>query len=165
MAMACFGLVTFFPLRPIFNLPSFISCISLSTFLPAEGEYLRPEDFFERELLEVDFLADDPRVLFFAPLLREERLEDPLREERLELPLRDERLLPLLRDERERDPLPFDLLLDPLLDLELLPDFFFAAFLVAITILLGSQMACTLRQVASTDREWLPRILNSPTKL
>lgn len=28
MAIACFGLVTFFPLRPLRSLPSFISCIS-----------------------------------------------------------------------------------------------------------------------------------------
>lgn len=28
MAMACFGLVTFFPLRPMRSLPCFISCIS-----------------------------------------------------------------------------------------------------------------------------------------
>ena len=75
MAMACLGLVTFLPLRPDFNLPSFISCISRSTFLPAEGEYLRPEDF-----LELDFFDDEPRVLFLALLPREERLELLFRE-------------------------------------------------------------------------------------
>lgn len=72
MAMACLGLVTLLPLRPDFSLPCFISRISLSTFLPADGEYLRPEDF-----LEVDFRAEELRVLFFALLLREERLELP----------------------------------------------------------------------------------------
>jgi len=46
MAMACFGFVTFFPLRPDLSLPRFISRISVSTFLPAEGEYLRSELFF-----------------------------------------------------------------------------------------------------------------------
>jgi hypothetical protein len=93
--------------------------------LPAEGEYLRPEDFFELDLRELDFLAAEPRVLFFALLLRVERLE---------LPLRDL----LLRDDREREDVPLELLLD----------FFLAAFFVAITILLGGQMACGLGQVA-----------------
>jgi hypothetical protein len=46
MAMACFGLVTFLPLRPDLSLPRFISFISVSTFFPADGEYLRPEVFF-----------------------------------------------------------------------------------------------------------------------
>ena len=132
MAMACFGFVTFLPLRPDFSLPCFISRISLSTFLLADGEYLRLEDFFELDFLELDFFADDPRVLFFALLPRDERLE-------------------LLRDEREREPLlrepPFELLLD----------FFLAAFLVAITILLGGQMTRRLKQVVSTWAEWLPR--------
>ena len=133
MAMACFGFVTFLPLRPDFSFPRFISCISRSTFLPAEGEYFRLDDFFE-----LDFFEDDPRVLFFALLPRDERLE--LLRERLEL-LR-------LREEREREP--------PLLDLLL--DFFLAAFLVAITILLGGQMASRFKQVASTGRLRLPRM-------
>lgn len=105
--MACLGFVTFFPLRPDFSLPCFMARISRSTFLPAEGEYLRLEVFFE-----LDFFADDPRVLFFA-LLREERLELP-------------------REELRFEPL----------------DFFLAAFLVAMTILLGGQMAGSLEQVA-----------------
>lgn len=63
--MACFRLVTFLPLRPDLNLPLFISRISLSTFLPAEGEYLRPEDF-------LDFFDEELRVLFF-PLERDVR--------------------------------------------------------------------------------------------
>ena len=108
MAMACLGLVTFLPLRPDFSLPCFISRISLSTFFPAEGEYLRLEDFFD--FLELDFLDDDPRVLFLALLLR---------------------------DVREREVLFLELL-----------DFFLVAFLVAITILLASQMRSGLRQVA-----------------
>jgi hypothetical protein len=41
MAMACLGLVTFFPLRPLLSLPFFIAFISVSTLLPAAGEYLR----------------------------------------------------------------------------------------------------------------------------
>ena len=117
MAMACLGLVTFLPLRPDFNLPRFISCISRSTSFPADGEYLRREDFFE-----LDFLDEELRVLFFALLPREERLELLLRE--------------LPRDVRELDPF-----------LELLLDFFLAALLVAITILLGGQMACGSKQV------------------
>jgi hypothetical protein len=65
MAMACFRLVTFFPLRPLRSRPRFISRISVSTFLPALGEYLRPRlpaGFFLAE----DFLADDfpPRALW-----------------------------------------------------------------------------------------------------
>jgi hypothetical protein len=106
--------------------------------LPADGEYLRPEDFFAR--LEVDFFDAEPRVLFLALLLRALFFAPPrvlflalLREERLELP-REE----LLRDDREGD--------DPLLELL---DFFLAAFLVAITILLGGQMASSLEQVVS----------------
>lgn len=114
--MACFGLVTFFPLRPDLSLPCFMARISRSTSLPAEGEYLRLEDFFE-----LDFFADDPRVLFFALLLRV-LFFALLREDRLELP----------REE---------------LRLELL-DFFLAAFFVAITILLAGQMAGRLGRVA-----------------
>jgi len=78
MAMACFGLVTFLPLRPDFNLLCFISRISRSTFLPAEGEYLRLEDFFfELDFLALDFLDDDPLVLLRA-LLREVRDREAL---------------------------------------------------------------------------------------
>jgi len=68
--MACFGFVTFLPLRPDFNLPCFIARISRSTSLPADGEYLRPEDFFEPDLLELDFFDAAPRVLLFALLPR-----------------------------------------------------------------------------------------------
>jgi hypothetical protein len=46
MAMACFGFVTFLPLRPDLSLPRFISRISVSTFFPADGEYFRREVFF-----------------------------------------------------------------------------------------------------------------------
>ena len=57
MAMACFGFVTFFPLRPDLSLPRFISRISVSTFFPAEGEYLRPEVFFDAALFVPLFFA------------------------------------------------------------------------------------------------------------
>jgi hypothetical protein len=60
MAMACFGLVTFLPLRPDLRVPFFIALISVSTFLPAEGEYLRVDDFFDADF----FFA----LLFFALL-------------------------------------------------------------------------------------------------
>lgn len=86
MAMACFRLVTFFPLRPDLSLPRLNSCISRFTSFPADGEYLRrdeDEDFFVELFFALLFLALD----FFAPA-----------------------------------------------------DFFFAAFLVAITILPRSQM-------------------------
>ena len=118
MAMACFGFVTFSPLRPDFSLPCFMARISRSTSLPAEGEYLRPEDFFA--LLELDFLEEVPRVLFFAPVLRV-----------LFLALLPRVLFLALPPLRER----------PL-------DFFLAAFFVAITILLGGQMAGSLGRVA-----------------
>jgi hypothetical protein len=63
IAIACFGLVTFLPV-PLFSLPRLNSCISFFTFLPAEGEYLRPdEDFFEADFLLLDFLLLE---LFFA---------------------------------------------------------------------------------------------------
>jgi hypothetical protein len=39
IAMACLREVTFLPLRPLFSLPSFISCIASFTFLPAPLEY------------------------------------------------------------------------------------------------------------------------------
>lgn len=107
--------------------------ISRSTSLPAEGEYLRPEDFFA--LLELDFLEEEPRMLFFAPVLR------VLFFALLPRVLFFELLLFLPRAER------LELLLeDPLL--ELLLDFFLAAFFVAITILLAVQMAGSLGRVA-----------------
>src|SRR6266568_4387833 len=60
MAIACFGLVTFLPLRPDLSFPFFISFISVSTFFPEDGEYLRVEDFFEADffvLLDLFFAA------------------------------------------------------------------------------------------------------------
>lgn len=64
MAMACFGLVTFFPLRPDFSFPCFISRISRSTALPAAGLYLRElDDFFEEDFLDALFFEDED---FFA---------------------------------------------------------------------------------------------------
>src|SRR3954447_7689174 len=76
MAIACLGLVTFLPLRPDLSLPSFISLISVSTFLLAEGEYFRPEDFFADDFLPDDFLAEDflALVLFLVLLFLEEEL-------------------------------------------------------------------------------------------
>jgi len=58
MAIACFRLVTFFPLRPLFSFPRFISFISVSTFFPAEGEYFRDDDFLEDDFF-ADFLLDE----------------------------------------------------------------------------------------------------------
>src|ERR1700758_4242600 len=55
MAIACFGFVTFLPLRPDLSLPFFISRISVSTFLLADGEYLRRADFLAVDFLELDF--------------------------------------------------------------------------------------------------------------
>jgi hypothetical protein len=58
MAMACFLLVTFLPLRPDLSWPFFIAFISVSTLFPAAGEYFLPEAFFAD-----DFFA---LVLFFV---------------------------------------------------------------------------------------------------
>jgi hypothetical protein len=46
MAIACFGLVTFFLLRPLLSLPFFMARISRSTDFEAFGLYFRPLDFF-----------------------------------------------------------------------------------------------------------------------
>jgi hypothetical protein len=46
MAMACLRLVTFFPLRPLFSVPFFFSCITRATFFCALGPYFLPDDFF-----------------------------------------------------------------------------------------------------------------------
>jgi hypothetical protein len=130
MAMACLGLVTFLPLRPDLSWPFFISFISVSTFLPAEGEYFRPEDFFfddDFRELEDDFLDED----FLAPLLRL-------------LVLR--RLLLFFALPPRED------FLDELLFFALL-DLFFAAFLVAMLILLDNQMFSPIPSVVSEMRE------------
>ena len=67
MAIACLRLVTFLPERPLFSFPRFISCISVSTFLPAEGEYLRVEVvFFEAVLRAVVFFTVFFAADFFA---------------------------------------------------------------------------------------------------
>jgi hypothetical protein len=60
IAIACFLLVTFLPLRPLFNFPCFIARISRSTLFPAAGEYLR-----DNLLLLVDFFP----VGFFFDVL------------------------------------------------------------------------------------------------
>lgn len=59
--MACLRLFTVPPLppRPLFSLPRLKACISRLTSLPAEGEYLRLEDFFEAVFLLADFFAED----------------------------------------------------------------------------------------------------------
>ncbi len=70
IAIACFRLVTFFPLRPLFNLPCFISFISRSTFLPADGLYLRDElDFFALLFFEDVFLLDFLAAFFVAMVI------------------------------------------------------------------------------------------------
>jgi hypothetical protein len=56
MAIACFGLVTFLPLRALLSSPLFIARISVSTSFCAAGEYFRvdfflPEGFFAAEVL------------------------------------------------------------------------------------------------------------------
>lgn len=77
MAMACFLLVTFLPLRPDLSWPFFIAFISVLTLFPAAGEYFLPEafladDFFALVLfLVVLFLVEAlflEELLFFALL-------------------------------------------------------------------------------------------------
>jgi hypothetical protein len=77
IAIACFLLFTFLPL-PLFSLPLLNSRISLSTFLPAEGEYLRDEVFFfdEELFFAVDILPVEEDFLVAEAFLREELLED-----------------------------------------------------------------------------------------
>jgi hypothetical protein len=71
MAIACLGLVTFLPLRPLFSLPCFISFISRSTALLALGPYLRPELLFFADdfLLELFLLGLFLVELFLLALL------------------------------------------------------------------------------------------------
>jgi hypothetical protein len=65
MAIACLRLVTFLPLRPDLSLPLFISLISVSTLLPAAGEYFRPEEFLAEDFFAEGFFVED----FFALVL------------------------------------------------------------------------------------------------
>ena len=65
IAIACFGFVTFLPLRPDFSFPFFIACISRSTDFEALGLYLRPLDFFELDFFAELFFEDE---LFFELL-------------------------------------------------------------------------------------------------
>ena len=75
IAIACFGFVTFLPLRPLRSLPRFIACISRSTSLPALGLYLRPELLLEL-FFEADFEEDLREALFFEGVLRLELLRE-----------------------------------------------------------------------------------------
>jgi hypothetical protein len=68
IAIACFGLVTFLPLRPDLSFPAFISRISVSTFLLAEGEYFLVEDFLELPLF-LPALFLEAVDFFFAAFL------------------------------------------------------------------------------------------------
>ena len=70
IAIACFGFVTFLPLRPDFSFPSFIARISRSTDFEARGLYFRPLAFFEADFFAADFFALD----FFAELFFEAEL-------------------------------------------------------------------------------------------
>ena len=69
--MACFGSVTFLPLRPDLSFPSFIALISRSTDFEAFGLYFRPlEAFFELDFFAALFFA----ALFFAAVFFEAEL-------------------------------------------------------------------------------------------
>ena len=71
IAIACFGFVTFLPLRPLFSLPSFIARISRSTSLLAPGEYFRLDEVLLADLLD-GFFED----AFVAGLLRADLVAD-----------------------------------------------------------------------------------------
>ena len=95
MAIACFRLFTFFPLRPLFSLPRLNSCISRSTLFCALEPYFRPRlDFFFDELPEAferEELRCEPEDLLALFFTEEERgLRE--RDEELDL-LRDELFL------------------------------------------------------------------------
>ena len=69
IAIACFRLVTFLPLRPLFSLPCFMAFISRSTSWLADGLYFRDEfDFFELLFL-VDFFAAFLVAITILPLV------------------------------------------------------------------------------------------------
>lgn len=53
IAIACFLLVTFLPLLPLRNLPSFLAFISAFTLFPADFEYLGFVDFLAADFLVV----------------------------------------------------------------------------------------------------------------
>lgn len=55
IAIACFRLVTFLPLRPLFSVPLSFSRIARATFFCAFGLYFLPPDDFLRE--ELFFVA------------------------------------------------------------------------------------------------------------
>lgn len=57
IAIACFRLVTFLPLRPLFSFPRFMARISVATLLPAAGEYFRVDFFLPVDFLFADFVA------------------------------------------------------------------------------------------------------------
>jgi hypothetical protein len=66
--MACFGFVTFLPLRPLLSVPAFISSISRFTCLPAPRPYL-VGDFFEPLFFAANFFAGAFfAAVFFADL-------------------------------------------------------------------------------------------------
>ena len=70
IAIACFRLVTFLPLRPLFSLPCFIAFISRSTSLPTDGLYLRDElDFFAPLFFKVVFFVDFLAAFFVAMVI------------------------------------------------------------------------------------------------
>jgi len=54
--MACLGLVTVLPLRPLLSLPCFMAFISRSTDLPAAEPYFLPEPFFAEDFFAVAML-------------------------------------------------------------------------------------------------------------
>lgn len=57
MAMACLRLVTFLPLRPLFSVPCFLSCIARFTLLCAfEPYFLPPEDLCDDRLVAMEIL-------------------------------------------------------------------------------------------------------------
>lgn len=97
IAIACLGLRTVLPLRPLFSFPCFISCISSPTYWPALGLYLRPLPvLFDRLLADFDRLEREWLLRLLDFVVLPERPEDLLRDllERPWLALRLRLLLP-----------------------------------------------------------------------
>jgi hypothetical protein len=81
IAIACFGFVTVFPLRPLFSLPCFIAFISRSTSLLADGLYLREELAFFALLFFADFFAAFLVAIVILPASRKPQPTDELHQQ------------------------------------------------------------------------------------
>ena len=95
MAIACFLLVTFFPLRPLLSCPFFLSLISVATSLLADLEYLRAELFFVVDFFVPAFLIAIDRILRIRQMVQGQH---PLYVNRSPIPVRS----PVTQDPADR---------------------------------------------------------------